>query len=300
MSKRCICPAVLHYRAASACRFPALPAATVSNCAFGRSLPLFCPRPWLIRHTTTYLLASSFQRKRKLLWLRRRQPLTQHLLSPGPRCRTLYRLRAALGSMGWAPPQDLYQPHYSGSGNQWSGYASSSPAVPMPSVLVRPGASDGQLLDGLSLLAPDIRQRLLTILHAMEHRQVGQARVVLASPPGPPPDAPPQSRPGRNPPLDPAPKRRAFPEAQDFCTIACRVPGCDRLCGRPLTPRGHRNHVCRRCHRHRQFALSNTGGAATGKCAALRPALRVRLDARFLFLVSCVCRPSTAAIFLQA
>ena len=40
----------------------------------------------------------------------------------------------------------------------------------MPSVLVRPGASDGQLLDGLSLLAPDIRQHLLTILHAMEHR----------------------------------------------------------------------------------------------------------------------------------
>ena len=148
---------------------------------------------------------------------------------------------------GVGPPQG---PN-SGSGNQWSGYASSSPAVPMPSVLVRPGASDGQLLDGLSLLAPDIRQRLLTILHAMEHRQVGQARVVLASPPGPPPDAPPQSRPGRNPPLDPAPKRRAFPEAQDFCTIACRVPGCDRLCGRPLTPRGHRNHVCRRCHRRR-------------------------------------------------
>ena len=55
----------------------------------------------------------------------------------------------------------------------------------MPSVLVRPGASDGQLLDGLSLLAPDIRQRLLTILHAMEHRQVGQAHVVLASPRGP-------------------------------------------------------------------------------------------------------------------
>ena len=112
----------------------------------------------------------------------------------------------------------------------------------MPSVLVRPGASDGQLLDGLSLLAPDVRQRLLTVLRAMEHRQVGQGRVVLASPPGPPPDATP---------VDPTPKRRAFPEAQDFCTIACRIPGCDRLCGRPLTPRGHRNHVCRRCHRHR-------------------------------------------------
>ena len=154
-------------------------------------------------------------------------------------------------STGWAPPGDLYQPHYSGSGNQWSGYASSAPAIPMPSVLVRPGASDGQLLDGLSLLAPDVRQRLLTILHAMEHRQVGQARVVLASPPGPPPDAPPQSRPGRNPPSDPTPKRRAFPEAQDFCTIACRIPGCDRLCGRSLTRRGHGNHVCRRCHRHR-------------------------------------------------
>ena len=42
-------------------------------------------------------------------------------------------------SAGWAPAGDLYQPHYSGSGNQWSGYASSSPAVPMPSVLVRPG-----------------------------------------------------------------------------------------------------------------------------------------------------------------
>ena len=82
-------------------------------------------------------------------------------------------------STGWAPPGDLYQPHYSGSGN------SSAPAIPMPSVLVRPGASDGQLLDGLSLLAPDIRQRLLTILHAMERRQVGQAHVVLASVPGP-------------------------------------------------------------------------------------------------------------------
>ena len=154
-------------------------------------------------------------------------------------------------STGWAPPGDLYQPHHSGSGSQWSGYASSAPAIPMPSVLVRPGASDGQLLDGLSLLAPDIRQRLLTILHAMEHRQVGQAHVVLASPPGPPPDVPPQSRPGRHPPTDPTPKRRAFPDAQDFCTIACRIPGCDRLCGRPLTPRGHRNHVCRRCHRRR-------------------------------------------------
>ncbi|OLP79432.1 hypothetical protein AK812_SmicGene40269 [Symbiodinium microadriaticum] len=75
-------------------------------------------------------------------------------------------------STGWAPPGDLYQPHYSGTGNQWSGYASAYPAVPMPSVLVRPGASDGQLLDGLSLLAPDIRQRLLTILHALEHSQV--------------------------------------------------------------------------------------------------------------------------------
>ena len=149
-------------------------------------------------------------------------------------------------SSGWAPPGD----HYPSSGSQWSGYGNFAP-VPVPSVLVRPGASDGQLLDGLSLLSPDVRHRLLSILHSMEQRQVGQARVVLAAPPGPPPDPVPQSRVGRNPAPDPAPKRRAFPDAQDFCTIACRVPGCDRLCGRPLTPRGHRNHVCRRCHRRR-------------------------------------------------
>ena len=154
---------------------------------------------------------------------------------------------------GVGSPGDLYQPHYSGSGNQWSGYASSAPATPMPSVLVRPGASDSQLLDGLSLLAPDVRQRLLTILHAMEHRQVGQARWCWHRLLGPRPTlrhsrvragirrwTPPRT-----------PKRRAFPEAQDFCAIACRIPGCDRLCGRPLTPRGHRNHVCRRCRRHR-------------------------------------------------
>ena len=76
MSKRRICPAVLHYRAVSARGFSEFPAAAVSTCAFGRFLPLFCPRPWLIRHIKTYLLASSFQRKRKRLWLRRRLPLT--------------------------------------------------------------------------------------------------------------------------------------------------------------------------------------------------------------------------------
>ena len=153
-------------------------------------------------------------------------------------------------SSGWAPPGDYYQAPQSSFGNQWSGYGPFSP-VPVPSVLVRPGASDGQLLDGLSLLSPDVRHRLLSLLNTMEHRPNGQPCVVLAAPPGPPPHAVPQSRPGRNTVPDPAPKRRAFPEPQDFCTIACRVPGCDRLCGRPLTPRGHRNHVCRRCHRHR-------------------------------------------------
>ena len=153
-------------------------------------------------------------------------------------------------SAGWAPPGDYYQAPQSSSGSHWSGYGTLAPS-PIPSVLVRPGASDGQLLDGLSLLSPDVRHRLFSILQSMEQRQVVQTRVVLASPPGPPPDLVPQSRPGRNPAPDPVPKRRAFPTAQDFCTIACRVPGCDRLCGRPLTPRGHRNHVCRRCHRHR-------------------------------------------------
>ena len=144
-------------------------------------------------------------------------------------------------STGWAPSGDLYQPHHSGSGTQWSGYASSAPAIPMPSVLVRPGASDGQLLDGLSLLAPDIRQRLLTILHAMEHRQPGMRHAMVQ-------------------------KSWASGKARRFgvgSVGGCR-PGrdcdgtsgggpqrCDRLCGRPLTPRGHRNHVCRRCHRRR-------------------------------------------------
>ena len=147
-------------------------------------------------------------------------------------------------SSGWAPPGDYCQAPQPSSGNQCHGPAT---ALFLPS----PCASDGQLLDGLSLLSPDVRHRLLSILHTMEQRQGGQALVVLAMPPGPPSDPLPQSRPGRNPAPDPAPKRRAFPDVQDFCTIACRVPGCDRLCGRPLTPRGHRNHVCRRCHRRR-------------------------------------------------
>ena len=112
-------------------------------------------------------------------------------------------------STGWALPGDLYQPH-----QPVVGLCQFVPGGSHAVCAGPPKASDGQLLDGLSLLAPDIRQRLLTILHAMEHRQVGQARVVLASPPGPPPDAPPQSRPGRNPPSDPTPKapsRAAFP-----------------------------------------------------------------------------------------
>ena len=56
-------------------------------------------------------------------------------------------------SAGWAPPGDYYQAPLSSSGSQWSGYGTLAPA-PIPSVLVRPGASDGQLLDGLSLGRP--------------------------------------------------------------------------------------------------------------------------------------------------
>ena len=321
MSKKCTCPAVLHYRAASARGFPTFPAAAVSYRAFGRSLPLFCPRPWLIRQTTTYLLTSSFQRKRKRALAAADTAADAALSVPGsamsdtfavPGRRLGYVGRSAGGRNdtgggsgvrfrlidgGGPPPGTLYQPHYSGSGNQWSGYASSSPAVPMPSVLVRSGASDGQLLDGLSFLAPDIRQRLLTILHAMEHRQVGQARVVLASPPGLPLDAPSQSCPGRNPPSDPTPKRRAFPEAQDFCTIACRVPGCDRLCGRPfdatrppeprLPPLPPPPLACplqsRRC--------------CDWKMRCTPPCFASAVNCTLPFSFSCACRYSTAAIF---
>ena len=69
-------------------------------------------------------------------------------------------------SAGWAPPGDYYQAPQSSSGSHWSGYGTLAP-TPIPSVLVRPGASDGQLLDGLSLLSPDVRHRLLSILQSM-------------------------------------------------------------------------------------------------------------------------------------
>ena len=55
--------------------FPS-PAAAVYPRALGRCLLLFCPRPWLIRRTTPCLLASSFPKRRKRLWLQRKQPLT--------------------------------------------------------------------------------------------------------------------------------------------------------------------------------------------------------------------------------
>ena len=144
-----------------------------------------------------------------------RQP-TRPRRPPDLQCRTPCRLWVACGPCRtlltltphrrlWvlipAPVHHLAGPRLaapqSSSGSQWSGYGNFAP-VPVPSVLVRPGASDGQLLGGLSL-SPDVRHRLLSILHTMEQRQVGQARVVLAAPPGPPPDPLPQPQPCAGP-----------------------------------------------------------------------------------------------------
>ena len=112
----CLCT-VLHFLPPAAAVFPRLS---------GRCLLLFCPRPWLIRRTTPCLTTSSFLKRRKRLWLQRRQPLRLRNVGhfavslrrlghfgcsgrSGLRVRLLYGLGSPRGSLS-APPLRFRHP----------------------------------------------------------------------------------------------------------------------------------------------------------------------------------------------
>ena len=167
-------------------------------------------------------------------------------------------------------------------------YASSvqSPATnPGSWATVGDVSTGSELVDQLSRLRPDTRDRIVHLCMRMGTPSGPKASASSFPPASPAPAKPKSSFPPASPapaepkvhapptPLDElgfplavspdavAPKAQAknssFPPARPTvvypppCLVQCPTPGCFNQFGRPVYGRGHRNHFCRVCHRLR-------------------------------------------------